>query len=44
MKLDSAADEADGRAYADLDVRAPGFVVRLPLGAARAWDLADKLP
>jgi hypothetical protein len=33
-----------GRAYADLSKRLPGFVVRVPLGAARAWDLADKLP
>jgi len=33
----------DGRAYADLARRPPGFVVRLPLSAARAWNLADKL-
>jgi PPOX class probable F420-dependent enzyme len=33
-----------GRSYADLTVRPPGFVVRLPLSAAQAWDLADKLP
>jgi PPOX class probable F420-dependent enzyme len=33
----------DGLAYADLSRRQPGFVVRLPLSAARAWDLADKL-
>ncbi|MGA2514077.1 MAG: pyridoxamine 5'-phosphate oxidase family protein [Candidatus Limnocylindrales bacterium] len=33
-----------GRAYADLALRPPGFVVRLPVSAARAWDLADKLP
>ncbi len=33
-----------GRAYADLARRPPGFVVRLPLSAARAWNLADKLP
>ena len=33
-----------GRAYADLDRRPPGFVVRLPLDTANAWDLADKLP
>lgn len=24
--------------------RPPGFVVRLPTTAARAWDLVDKLP
>lgn len=35
---------ADGAAYADLDVRPPGFIVRLPLASARAWDLADVLP
>src|SRR4051794_28288227 len=34
----------DGRAYADLARRAPGFVVRLPVSAARGWSLADKLP
>ena|SRR5215213_10051355 len=33
-----------GRAYADLDRRPPGFVVRLSLGTADAWNLADKLP
>ena len=33
-----------GGAYADLSRRPPGFVVRLPLAEARAWDLADKLP
>jgi PPOX class probable F420-dependent enzyme len=33
-----------GRAYADLARRPPGYVVRLPINAARAWDLADKLP
>lgn len=33
-----------GRAYADLDRRPPGFVVRLPSDTATAWDLADKLP
>ncbi len=33
-----------GRAYADLDRRPPGFVIRLPVTAARAWDLSDKLP
>jgi len=32
-----------GRAYADLERRPPGFVVRWPSEAARAWDLADKL-
>ena len=34
----------DGRAFADLARRPPGFVVRLPGGAARASDLSDKLP
>lgn len=34
----------NGRAYADLAVRPPGVVVRLPLRSAWAWDLADKLP
>jgi len=34
----------DGRAYADLARRPPGFVIGLPLSSARAWDLADKLP
>jgi Pyridoxamine 5'-phosphate oxidase len=33
-----------GRAYADLDRRPPGFVVRLPTSAAQAWNLADKVP
>ncbi len=33
-----------GRSYADLTHRPPGFVIRLPLSAAHAWDLADKLP
>lgn len=33
-----------GRAYADLGRRPPGWIVRLPREAARAWDLADKLP
>ena len=32
-----------GRAYADLARRPPGFVVRLPVSAARAWELGDKL-
>lgn len=34
----------DGRAYADMGRRPPGFVVRIPLGDARAWDLGDTLP
>lgn len=33
-----------GRAHADVGRRPPGFVVRLPIAGARAWDLADKLP
>lgn len=33
-----------GRAYADLDRRPPGFVIRLPVAGMRTWDLADKLP
>ena len=33
-----------GREYADLDRRPPGFVIRLPVREARAWDLADRLP
>ena len=33
-----------GRAYADLDRRPPGWVVRLPVAAARGWHLGDKLP
>ena len=33
-----------GRAYADPSLRPPGVVLRLPIGAARAWDLSDKLP
>ena len=33
-----------GRAYADLARRPPGFVIRLPVTAARGWDLSDKLP
>lgn len=33
-----------GRAYADLDRRPPGWVVRLPMASARAWSLADSLP
>ena len=33
-----------GRAYADLERRPPGFVVRWPSENATAWDLADKLP
>lgn len=34
----------EGRAYADLARRPPGFVVRLPASASRASDLSDKLP
>ena len=33
-----------GLAYADLARRPPGFVIRLPVADARAWDLSDKLP
>ncbi len=33
-----------GRAYADLARRPPGFVIRLPVADARAWDLSDKVP
>jgi PPOX class probable F420-dependent enzyme len=33
-----------GRAFADPARRPPGFVIRLPMSAARAWDLADRLP
>jgi PPOX class probable F420-dependent enzyme len=33
-----------GRSFADLAHRRPGFVIRLPVSAASAWDLADKLP
>jgi hypothetical protein len=33
-----------GRAYSDLARRPPGFVIRLPVADARAWDLSDKLP
>ena len=33
-----------GIAYADLARRPPGFVIRLPVADARAWDLSDKLP
>ena len=33
-----------GQAYADLDRRRAGFVVRLPTSAAQAWSLADNLP
>jgi hypothetical protein len=36
--------EEDGRAYAALDRRPPGFVIRIPLDGARAWDLSDRLP
>ena len=35
---------ADGRRYADPSRRPAGFVVRIPLGEARAWDLSDTLP
>ena len=35
---------SDGQAYADVERRPPGSVVRLPFGSARAWDLGDKLP
>lgn len=34
---------AAGRAYADVARRPPGFVLRLPLSAARGWDLADNV-
>lgn len=34
---------AAGRAYADVARRPPGFVLRLPLSAARGWDLSDKV-
>lgn len=30
--------------YADLGARPPGFVVRFPLSAAKAWDLEASLP
>ena len=33
-----------GRAYAALDRRPPGFVIRLPVAGMRTWDLAAKLP
>ena len=33
-----------GRAYADLDRRPPGWVLRFPVAAARAWHLGDELP
>jgi hypothetical protein len=36
--------DEDGRAYASLDRRPPGFVIRVPLDGARAWDLSDRLP
>lgn len=32
-----------GRAYADLDRRAPGWVISLPMAMGRAWHLGDKL-
>jgi PPOX class probable F420-dependent enzyme len=34
----------DGAAYSDLARRPPGYVIRLPVSAARAWDLSDALP
>jgi PPOX class probable F420-dependent enzyme len=34
----------DGAAYSDVDRRPPGYVIRLPVSAARAWDLSDALP
>jgi hypothetical protein len=33
-----------GRDYADLARRARGWIIRMPMAEARAWDLADKLP
>jgi hypothetical protein len=36
--------EGDGIAYADPNRRPPGFRLRIPVGGARAWDLADILP
>jgi hypothetical protein len=33
----------DGRAYADVARRPPGWIVRLPMEKARAWSLADKV-
>ena len=33
-----------GHHYADLSRRLPGWIVSLPAGAARVWDLSDKLP
>lgn len=32
-----------GRAYADLQRRPPGWIVRLRMDEARAWSLADKI-
>ena len=32
-----------GRAYADVQRRPPGWIVRLPMAKARAWSLADKI-
>lgn len=32
-----------GAAYADVVRRDPGYVVRLPMSAARAWSLADSI-
>ena len=34
----------DGARYADVGRRPPGFVVRLPVAAARSWDLSATLP
>lgn len=33
----------DGRAYADVERRPPGWIVRLAMEKARAWSLADKI-
>jgi len=33
-----------GLAYTDVARRPPGFIIRLPVAAAKAWDLSDKLP
>lgn len=32
-----------GAAYADPELREPGWVVRVPMSAARAWSLADSI-
>ena len=34
----------DGARYADPERRPPGFVIRLPMADARAWDLHRSLP